>query len=92
MCEFTLYLLFWHYLNECYHLFNNYIHNQQFSYILQKSVSTLILLKYSDRKESLLYTEPMTVDNTDPVLYKPSEPLRKILMTCDTQNSESDGY
>jgi hypothetical protein len=55
-------------------------------------VSTLILLKYSDRKESLLYTEPMTVDNTDPVLYKPSEPLRKILMTCDTQNSESDGY
>ena len=42
-------------------------------------------------EKSLLYTEPMTVDDNDPVLDKPSEPLRKILMTCDTQNSESDG-
>ncbi|MDQ3868476.1 MAG: hypothetical protein M3250_02830 [Thermoproteota archaeon] len=27
----------------------------------------------------------MTVDDNDPVLDKPSELLRKILMTCDTQ-------
>jgi hypothetical protein len=33
----------------------------------------------------------MTVDDNDPVLDKPPEPLRKILMTCDTQNGESDG-